>query len=140
MSAYLVEDKTINIAITVLRNLVRNDLRWTGEKFKEAGYDLETIEGCETLGQEMFILNINGVDTRYGTGEAKGFRNLNYKFNFESGYTLIQGYKKLAGFLYQCNEGENDKDKLFKLLDETKSTIAEYIVARLPEYDLAAWA
>ena len=83
MSAFMVEDKTINIVVSILSRITRTNYTYLGRQFSDLGYNLETEEGKEKLGQDMFVLNLMGVDSRYGEGEAKGFRPLNYKFKNE---------------------------------------------------------
>ena len=138
MSAYMVEDSTINNVVNSLAN--NRNLEYIRRQIKENGYDLETPEGCRLLASEMFSLNIKGVEARYGQGEAKSFRDLNFSYKLTPPVALIQCYKSLSCFLYQCSEGDIYLDNgLFHMLDRVKSDLAEHLVSDLPEYSKANW-
>jgi hypothetical protein len=80
MSAYIVEDKTINRVVSWLsREVYRSS--YLRQKTEEAfGISVESERWAETVGQAMFKLNIDGVNACYGDGEAKRFRELNYAY------------------------------------------------------------
>ena len=137
MSAFIVEDKTINKVVTKLAYDRDND--WQKRQFKEKGYDLETLEGKNKLGLAMFCLNIRAVNMRYKNGQAEDFRPLNYKFILEGNYPKISALKSLKCWLYQCSEGDCDKSELYKLMDDLANSWAYDIVTSLPEYDKAIW-
>jgi hypothetical protein len=140
MSAFIVEDKTINTIITMLKNSESCfNSSWYIRKLKESGYYFED-GGEEKLGREMFELNCRAVDERYGEGQAKEFRNLNYSFNHQPFYTVISAYKSLQCWLYQCSEGTVPESPLFKLMQDISNNIANHIVSRMPEYEKAPWA
>lgn len=140
MSAFIVEDKTINTIITMLKNSEAClNSTWYIRQLKESGYYLED-GGEEKLGREMFELNCRAVDERYGEGQAKEFCNLNYSFNRQSFYTVISAYKSLQCWLYQCSEGTVPEAPLFKLMQDISNNIAHHIVSRTPEYEKAPWA
>ena len=135
MSAFMVLDKTINRVITFLKD--DQESKW----FRSEHYSLNsrhTDEEWAELGQALFQMNIDGVDSRYGIGEAAGFRPLDYKFSYEFA-TKIQVLKSLDCLLYQCSEGEVPKTPLFKALNDYSNFLAHSIVGRLPDYDKAEW-
>jgi hypothetical protein len=131
MSAFMVQDKTINRIVTWLK---------TNEESQRfaTNHPLLNVESA-TLGQAMFDLNIQGVNARYGDGEAKKFRPLDYQFKKEIFTNAIQVYKSLGCFLYQCSEGNVPDNPLYKELSEYKNSLARAIVCRLPAYDKAEW-
>ena len=137
MSAFIVEDKTINKVVTKLA--YDRDGDWLKRRVKDAGYDLETLEGKTKLGWDMFKLNIRAVNMRYEDKPADQFRPLNYHFVLEGNYPKISVLKSLKCFLYQCSEGDCDKSPLYALLEEVGHSWADDIVRTLPEYDKAVW-
>lgn len=138
MSAYIVNDSTINNIVNTLAGL--RDFEYERREIKENGYDLDEREGRQLLAVEMFKLNIAGVDARYGEGEAKTFRPLDFTYKQTLPTVKIQLYKSLSCFLYQCAEGDIYKDNgLYAILERIKSSIAENIIHALPEYDKAKW-
>ena len=135
MSAYIVEDKTINRIITFLasdqeashvKSLLKTQL----------GLDHNDEKYHENLGTRMFSLNILAVNTLYGVGEAEKFRPLDYKFHYEI-TDRIQALKSLRCFLYQCYEGEIPESQLFKILDSYAAELAYRIISYLPAYERA---
>ena len=135
MSAFIVEDKTINEIVSILHN---RDFRayYLDGILTAAGVD--DADPAE-LGARMFELNIESVNERYGDGEAAGFRKLDYKFHWEPMTTNIQALKSLRCFLYQSCEGGCDQRELYKALDKFADSLAYHIVSQLPQYDKAAW-
>jgi len=139
MSAFIVEDKTINIVITGLA--YDRDGSWLKRKLSEAGYDLETLEGRTKLGWAMFSLNIRAVNQRYDDNSADQFRPLNFKFQLEGNYPKIAAFKALECWIYQCSEGDCNQSVLYKLMEDVAHSWACDIVSDMPEYETAkTWA
>ena len=137
MSAFMVENKTINKVITKLA--YDRDGDWLKRKCREAGYNLDTLGGRSKLGWDMFKLNMRSISQRYGAGEAEKFRPLDYSFGLEGNYTKISALKSLRCLLYQCTEGDCDKSPLYQLMDEISNSWSYSIVSSLPEYEQAIW-
>jgi hypothetical protein len=138
MSAFIVEDETINKVIACL-NSVENgpeNADWITRPLRNIAYIGKL---GKTLGEAMFVLNAASVEERYGEGEARSFRPLDYKFKDILPPSPIAAYKALQCFLYQSCEGECDKDELFIALEQVKAELAQYIVNRLPQYESAVW-
>lgn len=132
MSAFVVEDKTIN---RVIFHLTTNrDLSWYADKYRLR----EGNGNVEAFGKALFDLNCAAVEARYGKGEAAKFRRLNYKYKTEP-CRNIQALKSLRCLIYQCSEGDIPKTDLYKFLDELSFEIALEIIRRMPEYDEADW-
>jgi hypothetical protein len=133
MSAFVVEDKIINRVVTFISN--------TGSKQTikdETGIDIGTFEGCELLGKAMFELNCNAVEQRYGAGEAKEFRDLDYGYR-PSVSNAVQVYKSLRCWLYQCSEGNVPERLLYATMERVSDQLAHHIVSELKAYDKAEW-
>jgi hypothetical protein len=56
------------------------------------------------------------VNTRYDEGEAKHFRELNYRYTPAYG-SKMQVLKSLQCWLYQCNEGDVANNPLYQFFD-----------------------
>jgi hypothetical protein len=140
MSAFMVRDETINRVIYWLsREVTKSD--WIKNKVQQTlGLDCDKEGWQEQLGQAMFELNIARVNQRYGEGEAKNFRELNYRYTPAHGST-IQVLKSLQCWLYQCMEGEVVKRLLFQFFDTViEHHLMSSIISNLPEYDRAEWS
>src|SRR5918996_873872 len=139
MSAFMVADTTIN---NVLNWLWDENIRLSliPRKLKELGFDISKAGWEENLGQAMFQLNISGVETRYGKGEAARFRDLDYQYRMSRSVPLVQVLKSLQCWLYQCCEGDVPETELYKLFDTVvRLYLMGAIIERLPEYEEAVW-
>src|SRR5205807_959972 len=139
MSAFMVEDQTINRVVTWLKREVQDGrfrLDWLA---REYGVDLTSDNWDEKLAQAMFQLNCEGVNARYGEGEAEKFRPLNFMYKTEIYHSLVQVLKSLRCWKYQCSEGDVPDTKLYQFFEEVGHHLAVQIVMDLPEYDTATW-
>jgi len=139
MSAFMVEDTTINRVVTWLTREVttnRFTLDWLA---REYDIDLTSDKWDEKLAQAMFQLNCDGVIARYGEGEAEKFRPLNFTYKPEIYLSLVQVLKSLQCWLYQCSEGDVPETKLYQFFEEVSHHVALKIVMDLPAYDKATW-
>jgi hypothetical protein len=139
MSAFIVEDKTINRVVTFLATDREGD--WLRRYIQEQlGIDLTTSMGRETLGKLMFSLNCDAVNQRYGDDQAKEFRPLNYAYRIEISCNRIMAFKAIQCWHYQCSEGDIDQSNLYQVMERVQGHLAEMIVTRLDAYDKLAWA
>ncbi len=147
MSAYMVEDKTINRVVNWLKMEVSKSSYLKEKTEKALGISPESDKWAETVGKALFKLNIDGVNDRYGEGEAQRFRKLNYAYTSDHPTMLytslsvkIQVLKSMQCLLYQCSEGEVFKKPLYRLLREVvEPHLMRSIIDDLPEYDEAEW-
>ncbi len=139
MSAYIVEDSTINAVVSFLAINRRGSGDWLRRQIlAETGCDLQTQDGKERLGAAMFALNCNAVEQRYGTGQAKEFRDLNYQFSLNISVNKFSAYKSLKCWLYQCAEGDvPESSLLFAAMSRVKGEMADDIVSSLAQYESA---
>lgn len=113
MSSFVVEDEIINSVVNFLSKYrVHGSYLFLEDVNAETGCNLETAEGRTALGNAMFALNCNAVEQRYGAGEAKEFRALDYQYRSTIPPTLIQAYKSLSCWRYQCAEGDVPESSL----------------------------
>lgn len=137
MSAFVVDDKTINEVIAFFYTKSLGDSHYRPNKIlAEHGFDVTTKEGKESLGIEMFNLNIEAVNMRYG--KAKRFRPLNYAY-LPIPATRMQAYKSLECWRYQCMEGDIPDTTLFQLMTKVHHALAVDIVRDLPAFREARW-
>jgi hypothetical protein len=141
MSAFMVEDKTINYVVNWLRrNIDQFSFSVIPHKLKELGFDTSVAGWAERLGYAMFQLNINAVDARYGNGEAAKFRKLDYRFEHTEAVSLMQVLKSLQCWLYQCNEGDVPETELYGFFEtDVQMFLMGKIITSLPEYEEADW-
>ena len=139
MSAFMVADETINRVVNWLYFEITKS-QWLREKLEKAcGIDASGYAWEEELGKAMFQLNIDGVNARYGDGEAKQFRTLDYHYKPAHG-SPIQVLKSLQCWLYQCMEGEVVKQPLYIFFNTVvEPHLMSSIISNLPEYNKAVW-
>ena len=142
MSAFIVEDEIINLPL----GLFYTEAVGSGahdeipRRLKQAGYNIgEDETEIERLAQEMFRLNCEAVNQRYGEGAAETFRELNFKYQFTPGTNTAQAYKALECWLYQCTEGDIWKSPLYELIKNIANSLAHRIAMNTPEYKKARW-
>src|SRR4051794_16024017 len=132
MSAFLVEERTINKILTQLDATIRQS-EWFKEKVAiELDVDFGDADWQKELGQRMLDLNQLSLSQRYGDTK----KELIYKFQ-TAHCSPIQAYKALRCWLYQCAEGDiPETSKLFNAFDKIFGpAIAQFIIERTPEYD-----
>jgi len=128
MSAYIVEDSTINRIISAcsLPELEIPFARSFGSLIDNPYR--QTVPDLFRLGRDLFALNITGVEARYGEGRAAEFRPLNYSPSIhpletipaegwgreESGLSAV--FKSAGELSYQCAEGDADAIPLYMAL------------------------
>jgi hypothetical protein len=139
MSAFMVEDRTINYVVNWLRRNI-DQFSTIPHKLKELGIETNVTGWAEILGYEMFQLNVKAVDARYGNGEAPKFRKLDYRFEHTEAVPLVQVLKSLQCWLYQCTEGDVPETELYGLFNnDVQRYLMNEIIDTLPEYKHAVW-
>ena len=131
MSSFLVSDKTINNIVTGLTSESWIDCLMWEYPFKDI---MKEDEDFNKFGKELINLNYLALNERYN----QKIPEINFNFEFENS-GIIQFYKNLGCFLYQCSEGKAIKTKLYKDLKKIENALAQKIVSDLPEYDKAKW-
>ena len=142
MSAYVVGDETINTVVSYLnmRASGSRDGRHILRPVEELGYDLRDEDDCKKLADDMFNLNCNAVEQRYGEGEAASFRPLNFQYRFHLPRPVYHVLKALECWRYQCCEGNvPETSELYKAMTDLRSNLCIDIVHDLPQYQQAPW-
>ena len=142
MSAYIVEDETINRIVTALQDgdghgdnppvPVPPDIL----KVMPAGMPSADAHAT-AVGRSLLIMNAKAVCERYVVAanvEPVYF----YRFR-RLPVTPTEVYKATRCLIYQCAEGDVPNSEIFKALEEYAGELAQRIVKRSPEYDAAPW-
>ena len=142
MSAFMVSDETINDPIAFLKSFTNQD-SWILSSLLELGYIFGNEISREKLAKDLFQLNIEAIEQRYGKGQAKEFRALNFKFvdrcSKPNRNNIYQCCKSLHCLMYQCSEGDVPEKELYKAMKEVIHKLEAHIVNSLPAYVRAAW-
>jgi hypothetical protein len=128
MSAYIVEDRTINQIVTHL--LHRRDCEWlrqlpdrvVGAKFVRRFRPELVVERAELLRLALSVPHFDGGDVHLEKCAAK---------LGTAGRGRLDRIRELL--LYQCDEGDIAKDRLYGLLDDLKAVVADSIIERVTE-------
>jgi len=126
MSAYIVENGTIQRALYALQSLQRPFY----------GKDLTKDEDLAELGQELYRLNTKAVNARYRS------RRRVPKYVHEPvdpTTSVMQLYKSLCCLIYQCSEDKADRTFLYKELLRARADLAVRLLSETQEYLACGW-
>lgn len=135
MSAYIVEDKTINRILSFLfwnDSIEKEHLK---KLVNDCGYFVDDDKACKKFGQALLNMNIKAVSYRYD--EKSPAQEFEYKDLHN--VSIFQALKSLHCLIYQCDEGDIPEMELFKLLKKIKAIISSDIIDSLPSYTKAEW-
>jgi hypothetical protein len=138
MSAYIVEPETINKVVTFL-NAQSRDFSHVMHK---SDYDLTNFDDLQRLAEDLYLMNCDAVDGRYGKGTAANdeANKPTHTFRFTpGGVEDIAAYKSAQCLLYQCSEADIPDRPLYQLLYNLVHAIAHHIIRQTPEYNTAKW-
>ncbi len=135
MSAFLVDQKTINQILTYLVKTPEDSpLRIPLLKI---GYNLNDAFCVQRLGEAMVELNIFSLQERYPHDWIDMIYDDAFLLEFEPCQNKAQPLKSLHCFTYQACEGRAEDDELFKALYEIEDMMPDF--RRTQEYDDADW-
>lgn len=149
MSSYIVDDSTINTILAMLMYATKYKRNYPNPVYYD-GLAIGTDIEAESLGQTLYMLNLEAVNQRYpdtvndnknipGSIDENGdHKPYTYTHILTNG--RMQSLKSLQCFIYQCSEGNVPQSKMYKALREYEFALCRDIVAALPEYDKANWA
>jgi hypothetical protein len=144
MSAFLIDDETMQrVAIGfLLATMTRDEEPASAERVTETG-------------AQLFAMNCSALVERYQSRAFEYFdftdppspplkemrwgNIVHYHTDAYSPIELVQIYKSMLCFLYQCAEGGVVESDLFKRVDDASRVLACRIVDRLPAYEAAVW-
>jgi len=130
MSAYVVEKKTIDRIVSYIDS---KPLYSTEGQYPEIYRNF--LGDCNKLGQKMLNMNNKAVDQRYNENNPVEL----YRHSYESPRNLMQVYKSVQCFVYQCSEGDVVKSKLYQDFVKLEHRLAAEIISNTPEYNKAVW-
>lgn len=147
MSAYIVDDKTINLIVAALKTANQNG-GWNKPYCSPKNEALQ-FESPAEFGRTLYGMNLNAVEQRYpdtvgnpdrlpGPCDEDG-KHTPYKFQSVIPPQPVQFLKFLSCLMYQCSEGDVDELPLYKALREYESILALHIVQNSKAYDEAKW-
>jgi hypothetical protein len=142
MSAYIVDNETINRYLTIVRrDAVRRSSPLYGSLGRLYGEPTTVLE-LTAIGQRLLAMNREAVHQRYPDvpiDHLPGPINPEpYNFSGDN-HPTIAGYKAAQCLSYQCAEGDVPETEEYKRLTDAINHIAQAIVAQLPEYEAAHW-
>lgn len=138
MSAYVVENKTINKVLSHIK--LKRDSEWIKRQLIEkTGFDVTTDEGLEQLGRALLLLNVQAVNVRYGNGDDATQILKDYSYRLTLDANCFIALKALHCLRYQCSEGDVPETDMYKTIEWLSMTWAEDIVRDIKAYDIAAW-
>ena len=146
MSAYIVDDETINQVLGWLNRAQHRQGQYAASRLNSAGYPVDQTDRLEALGQAMYQLNLDAVHGRYPDCETDEdlpgpIGPKEYTFNFGSPMISVhQALKSLECWSYQCAEGDIPERKLYQTMEGVAHDIRGAIIDSLPEYEQAKWA
>jgi len=129
MSAYVVSKETIDRIVTFCDSK-------GAEHFWSYYPEIHKVFAgdCNKLGQKMLVMNNKAVDARYSENNPIEI----YRFSLVC-TSIMQVYKSLQCFLYQCSEGDIPKSGLYQDLKKLEHDIAHDIISSTTEYGMAQW-
>lgn len=143
MSAYVVDDNTINKIVAFFTLDTAGDAKYLGHHrnpLATLGYLLGYgEEEPRRLAKDMFALNVRAVDVRYGKGQAAEFRPLDFEYKSVLPQPVVHTIKALGCWLYQCSEGDVPKTPLYIAMAKIRNTLCRCVVYDLPAYNEAPW-
>ncbi len=135
MSAYIVEDKTINKIVGALYYHGRYGRIYPNPAYGSEILTVCTKEKAEKLAQDLLDLNYKSVNARYREQEEP--HTIAYKNTTPA--SKVRLHKALSCFLYQSCEGNCANTELYKQVENYKNRLADDIVHNLEEWDNAPW-
>lgn len=166
MSAYLVNDETINLVSKLLVedktiNLITDLFCYGYKQNLKASEPIEPRRSggwSSKLAIELKRMNLKALEARYPSNwkeltQHQGITEIDvedYDGNIVPGFevfddqhpygeTLPQKLKHVQCFLYQCNEGDVPNMPLFKAVERLAEEMKNVIINELPAYQEASW-
>jgi hypothetical protein len=150
MSAYVVQDRTINKIVAFLSERKDGLGSDAARAFKELGYNIvpngDTLSKTadseqKRLAKDLFEMNCRAVDQRYADHPAKTeFHPKPFKHEWEDAPPALEAIKRMGCLGYQCCEGHVPEEPLYKALREAQNAAALSYIYDLPEWDkLDCW-
>jgi len=150
MSAYIVDDRTINRILAGIRYAQYGHTDYA--PWPTAVMGCERRDFCCDCGSESAMLvtfgplgvrlremNEAAVRARYNDADEADMIPGPYEYEYVPNPTVSQLYKSLGCYLYQCSEGDIPEDPLFKALEDWWTQIAHHIAHTSEAVAAAEW-
>ena len=134
MSSYLVSDKTINNIVTLLASNDKIQTCMWDYPFNES---FNNDEDFDNFAKDLLRLNYKALGMSLNNIDVKKHID-EYIHNWVKS-DIIQFYKNLQCYLYQCSEYNLTEDDLYKKLSSVKDALAIHIISNLEEYKNSSW-
>ncbi len=138
MSAYIVDDDTINRIVAYLVCDELGSRKVTAHSVRQAGFDI--IRDARGFAHELHRLNVYAIDERYGEGQGREMSGEPFEYADINPPTIYQALMSLQCLIYQCSEGDCVERPLYKLLRDIELCLMHAIIDTIPEYKAAQWA
>ncbi len=134
MSAFIVEDACINRILAFMMKVSQDE----GNDYSalEDVNFLKSRKEAISLGKKLHALNVKAVRHRYSDD---AIQPIPYQFEELPGASDAQVLKSIHCFLYQCNEGEFDKNPLFKRMEKFAEELMYCMATNSEAYKKAEW-
>jgi len=142
MSAFIVEDKSINRIVAFLADCHCRGKVWLYLPLERIGFNLSEPLQVKRLAEEMATLNCMSVEGRYGEGQADkmgGCQAFVHTRTSPLESNKWQVLKSLACFLYQSCEGDCEENALYQALEAIRGKLSYHLVSDLPQFETAQW-
>lgn len=138
MSAYIVENETINKIVTQL--VMENENKFLKKYIKESiNYNIDIGSDIVDFRKALLKMNIAAVEQRYKNEEINKEGYLTDYYFKPVICSKIEAVKAADCLHYQCSEGNIPATRLYKTLTKIISVWNKEVVAELPEYKAAVW-
>jgi hypothetical protein len=134
MSAFIVAPDCINSIVTYLYQHPEHFRRLK----RELGYDVAQSDDLRRLAIDLYHLNCDAVDQRYGKSATTEDESESFAFCLVRRESIAV-HKAACCLHYQCSEGNVPEQPLYEALKTIVARIADLIVSKLPTYDEAPW-
>ena len=137
MSAYVVDDVTINQIVSFLSRQANRESWWKNySPLAKLNYNLGTDKGDAKLANDLFNLNVESVCQRYSGDDPDSYT---FTFNYEISTTIFEAIKSIGCLMHQSCEGDCMERPLYQALERVKGMLAMEVVETLPQYEAANW-
>lgn len=131
MSAYVVEDRTIDRILTYLTM----DAEAVPSLLPRVAAAAGARPGdASAIGRALLAMNVRAVNARYSEHAAAPAYTWTPAMADDAQYA-----KSLDCYMYQCSEGDVPDEPLYAAMEHVRRFLGADLVRRLPDYEEAEW-
>ena len=151
MSAYVVDDVTINVILAGIRSCEHPSATGTYTEWHSVRLPVwlrsAPANTYEALGHQLRQMNEEAVRYRYPDDAPDAIpgprgedgRLPAYTYHTEANGSALRVLKAVNCYLYQCCEGNTPKEGLYKALDKWADRLGRAIVCHSAAYEALPW-